>query len=82
VIRRAFWLGAGAAIGVMGYRRVAAAGRKVSEQNVSRAAARAARESWRFGRDVREGMELYLARHAEPAGPNLRGPVIDAKDGR
>lgn len=79
MIRRAFWLGAGAAVGIAGYRRVAAAGRKVSEQNVSRGALRAAREGLRFGRDVREGMAIYTARQASS---NLRRPAIDAKDGR
>jgi hypothetical protein len=85
MIRRAFWLGAGAAIGIMGYRRVAAAGRKVSEQNVSRTALRAARESWRFSRDVREGMELYTARHSARAleKPQSRRILItETKDGR
>jgi hypothetical protein len=75
VIRRAFWLGAGAAAGIMGYRRVEAIGRKVtgrvpgtvtgaSTRKVGKhTALRLARESMRFTRDVREGMELYTARH-------------------
>ena len=36
-----------------------------------RTAIRAARETYRFTRDVREGMELYTARHSEPPGPTL-----------
>ena len=35
-------------------------------------AIRATRETYRFTRDVREGMELYMARHAGSAGPTLR----------
>ncbi len=30
-----------------------------------------ARETYRFTRDVREGMELYTARHSAPAGSTL-----------
>ena len=30
-----------------------------------------ARETYRFTRDVREGMELYMARHSAPAGSTL-----------
>jgi hypothetical protein len=64
----------------MGYRRVAAFGQKISDQNVSRAALRAARESWRFSRDVRDGMDLYTARQA---GSTLSTPQLpDVKDGR
>ena len=32
-------------------------------------AIRATRETYRFTRDVREGMELYMARHSGSAGP-------------
>jgi len=111
MIRRGFWLTAGAVTGIYGYRRVAAAGRRLSATlapgqlapertperkgertaerrlegtlELARAGARArvtsrrarrgaialARESYRFTRDVREGMELY--RRAHPAGPRL-----------
>ena len=34
-------------------------------------AAGLARETVRFTRDVREGMELYMARHSEPPGSTL-----------
>ena len=30
-----------------------------------------ARETYRFTRDVREGMDLYTARHSAPSGPTL-----------
>ncbi len=114
MIRRGFWLTAGAVAGIMGYRRVSAVGRRLSaslnpatgtgtgtgtETGSSRAgtgtAARAAlisgsalarggrltgrgavglaAETFRFARDVREGMELYTARHSEPAGSTTLG---------
>ena len=34
-------------------------------------AVKAARETYRFTRDVREGMDLYSARHSEPPGSTL-----------
>jgi hypothetical protein len=34
-------------------------------------AVRAARETYRFTRDVREGMDLYMAQHSEPPGSTL-----------
>jgi hypothetical protein len=103
VIRRAFWLGAGAAAGIMGYRRVEAIGRKVTgrvpgtvtgasllgTQKLAlprkRTALRMARETMRFTRDVREGMDLYVARQNRPEASTLskqpaRTPI--AKDGR
>jgi hypothetical protein len=91
MIRRGFWLTAGAVTGIWGYRRVAAAGRRVSaslapggtlkladtragtriaSRRARRGAVVLARETYRFTRDVREGMELYMARHP-PAGPTL-----------
>jgi hypothetical protein len=103
MIRRAFWLGAGAAAGIMGYRRVSAIGRKVSGRltdrrapgapadrrairaATGRRAISAARETVRFTRDVREGMDLYIARHNGSAPPTLRTPsnayTNDQKDG-
>jgi hypothetical protein len=88
MIRRGFWLTAGAVTGIWGYRRVAAAGRRVSaslspggtlKAADTRMAARRARRGavalaiqiYRFTRDVREGMELYAARHPAPAGSTL-----------
>jgi hypothetical protein len=99
MIRRGFWLTAGAVSGIWGYRRVAAVGRRVSasltpggtlkltdtragarsartasrtaSRRASRGAVTLARETYRFTRDVREGMELYMARHPAPAGSTL-----------
>jgi hypothetical protein len=84
VIRRAFWLGAGAAAGIMGYRRVCAVGRKVSGKVNRRGALGMARETVRFTRDVREGMDLYMARHSVPAASTLRTDNDDQqpRDGR
>jgi hypothetical protein len=110
VIRRAFWLGAGAAAGIMGYRRVSALGRTLSgtvtgtvagagagSQTAGRApvtgtraarltarkAFRMARGTARFSRDVREGMDLYMARQNGPRPSTLRAHTEpDTKDGR
>ena len=99
MIRRGFWLTAGAVTGIMGYRRVSAVGRRVSatlspgatmspratpgaslspagrpnggRRLTRRGAVGVARETFRFARDVREGMELYMARHSASAGPTL-----------
>ena len=89
MIRRGFWLTAGAITGIYGYRRVSAIGRRLSAslnlagpgvsvtQDARLARRRAAvpsalaRETYRFTRDVREGMELYTARHSAPAGSTL-----------
>ncbi len=92
MIRRGFWLTAGAVTGIYGYRRVAAVGRRLSasltpggtlkladpgaqtrvaSRRARRGAVALARESYRFTRDVREGMELYMARHPAPAGSTL-----------
>ena len=92
MIRRGFWLTAGAVAGIWGYRRVAAVGQRVSASLTpagtlkladtragTRMAGRQARrgaialavQTYRFTRDVREGMELYTARHPAPAGSTL-----------
>jgi hypothetical protein len=85
MIRRGFWLAAGAVTGIYGYRRVAAVGRRLSaslspagpahEIKVARRAHRGAvsmaRETYRFTRDVREGMDLYMARHSAATGSTL-----------
>jgi hypothetical protein len=108
MIRRGFWLAAGAVTGIYGYRRVSAIGRRLSasfkpsglnpsgptqgaaparresragregresresrESREGRGAIGLARETFRFTRDVREGMELYTARHSAPAGSTL-----------
>jgi hypothetical protein len=75
MIRRGFWLAVGAASGIMGYRRVTSFGRRVSGTPGARRARvttlGAARETIRFTRDVREGMDLYMARHPGRPGPTL-----------
>jgi len=90
VIRRGFWLAAGAAAGIYGYRRVSAVGRRLSAslnpgepgsapsarsaqlaRQGRRTALRGARETYRFTRDVREGMDLYMARHSGPPDSTL-----------
>ena len=89
MIRRGFWLTAGAVTGIYSYRRVSAAGRRLSASlNLAgsgasaaigprlareaglgrRGVVRLARETYRFSRDVREGMDLYLARPPATAG--------------
>jgi hypothetical protein len=60
--RRLFWVTAGAVAGVAGYRRVSRLARTVR-----------AGEAVSFARDVRRGMDLYLERHQELAGPSLVG---------
>jgi hypothetical protein len=109
MIRRGFWLTAGAVTGIYGYRRASAVGRRLSSRltrgvpatpgalatpgtpgapatsgaraiaslrnrrrrSTLLAAVGVARETVRFSRDVREGMELYMARHSAPAGSTL-----------
>ena len=83
MIRRGFWLFVGAAGGIMGYRRVSAVGRQVAETLGTRQARpgrearpQAAKRHWaretiRFTRDVREGMDLYSVRQADKRGPTL-----------
>jgi hypothetical protein len=90
MIRRGFWLAAGAVTGIYGYRRVSAAGRRLSgtlnlagpgapgrlaPRHTRPGAVALARETFRFTHDVREGMELYMARHSGPAGPTLSTDV-------
>ncbi|HEX4829843.1 MAG TPA: hypothetical protein VH478_01950 [Trebonia sp.] len=68
MIRRVFWLTAGAAGGIMGYRRVT----RLARRGVAGDAVRMAREARSFSRDVREGMEIYSARRPRALGPTLR----------
>jgi len=108
MIRRGFWLTAGAVTGIYGYRRVSAIGRRLSaslnpagpaqEARLAREARLAqgarlarrgrrgaigvARETYRFTRDVREGMELYMARHSAPAGSSLGARDLEPARGR
>ncbi|HEX3964603.1 MAG TPA: hypothetical protein VHZ03_49480 [Trebonia sp.] len=78
MIRRAFWLTVGAAGGIMGYRRVAALGQRISGKGAAGRRSltlggtiRATRAVRGFSRDVREGMELYSARRPREVGPTL-----------
>jgi hypothetical protein len=82
MIRRGFWLTAGAAAGIYGYRRVSALGRRLSSTlnrsgpgdpaaRTRRGAVAVARETIRFTRDVREGMEQYRLAHPAPEGSTL-----------
>ena len=97
MIRRGFWLTAGAVTGIYGYRRVSAVGRRLSAsltpgasltqgtsltrslgasvkprvQSAGTGAMRLAKQTYRFTRDVREGMELYRLSHSAPAGSTL-----------
>lgn len=95
MIRRAFWLTVGAAGGVWGYRRVVSAGRAVSgrldegprsrkvKRGLIRGGIRFSRDARSFTRDVREGMELYIARQPDPEGSTLPATTrTDVKDGR
>lgn len=63
MIRRGFWLTVGAVGGIVAYRRVA-----------NRPWAR---ETVRFTRDVRAGMELYMSRHPGRVGPTLGATARD-----
>jgi hypothetical protein len=77
MIRRGFWLLAGAAGGIIGYRRVSSLSRGVSETLGARPKKPGAvkrhwaREAIRFTRDVREGMDLYSVRQADRQRPTL-----------
>ncbi|MCL2584072.1 MAG: hypothetical protein FWE35_16635 [Streptosporangiales bacterium] len=95
MIRRGFWLTVGAAGGIWGYRRVVSAGRTVSgklegsprsrkvKRGLIRSTVRFSRDAHSFTRDVREGMELYIARQPDPEAPNLPPSTsTDVKDGR
>jgi hypothetical protein len=80
MIRRGFWLTAGAVTGIYGYRRVSALGRRLSgtlnlpgpgPSRARRGAVVLTRETYRFTRDVREGMGLYRLTHSAAAGSTL-----------
>ena len=85
MIRRGFWLTVGAAGGIMGYRRVSALSRQLSETLGGRTSSQGqlrhsasprrkrhwARETLRFTRDVREGMDAYIARQQSRPAPTL-----------
>ena len=80
MIRRGFWVAVGAAGGIMAYRRVVSLGRRVAgTPGADRARVTTlgvARETIRFTRDVRDGMDDYMARHPGRPAPTL-GPNTD-----
>jgi hypothetical protein len=90
MIRRGFWLLAGATGGIIGYRRVSSLGRQLSgtlspaanapnpnapspraRRGLVRGTIRFTRDARRFGRDVREGMDLYMVRRTAQGSPTL-----------
>jgi hypothetical protein len=83
VIRRLFWLIAGAVLGVTGYRRATRLARSLRPGSAGRPAARAvaavlgpglapARDGvGPFLADVRDGMDQYLDRHSPQTGRTL-----------
>jgi hypothetical protein len=97
MIRRGFWMVVGATGGIVGYRRAAELGRSLAllargtTPGTPAQGAPAPRTPWRhwaretirFSRDVREGMDLYMARHPGRVGPNLGASADhDEKDDR
>jgi hypothetical protein len=92
MIRRLFWMTAGALLGVTGYRRVSRLARTVTAGARPGDRARGdltsggwARRGWthaaRFARDVRDGMELYADRHPRLAGRTLESQQARAQRG-
>jgi hypothetical protein len=96
MIRRVFWMTAGALLGVTGYRRVSRLARAVTAgartgDRTHRRARNLASGGWAhrgwghgaalFARDVRDGMELYADRHPRLAGRTLEGQQARAERG-
>jgi hypothetical protein len=85
MIRRLFWMIAGALLGVTGYRRVRRLARAITVGPRRGAApgrsrgAGWARRAAGFARDVRDGMELYTDRHLQLAGRTLGGQQVRAE---
>lgn len=76
MIRRLFWLLAGAGLGISGYRRASRILRGFAGSSRSRGRTRPGLAG--FARDVREGMDLYaeqqrlnIERRQAPGGPTL-----------
>jgi hypothetical protein len=80
MIRRGFWLAVGAAGGIMGYRRAAALGRRTASRSLVRDVIRATRQARGFSRDVREGMDLYMARRPRAIPPTLPASTHGASE--
>jgi hypothetical protein len=118
MIRRGFWVLVGATGGIIGYRRVTALGRQLSDtisptrpvggvtgdagaedqsaatpnrampnrtaltrqarRGLVRGTIRLSRDAVRFSRDVRDGMDLYMVRHAPQGSPTL-DPGADSR---
>jgi hypothetical protein len=69
MIRRLFWLTAGAVLGVSGYRKVS----RLARAQPARSAAAKARSTAAFVRDVRAGMAEYHDAHPSQSGRRPRG---------
>jgi len=95
MIRRGFWLVVGAAGGIIGYRRLVALFSRGGDppgspraRGGSRPPVPPRRRRWiratiRFTRDIREGMDLYMARHPRQVGPTLGADIDEnVKDDR
>lgn len=87
MIRRGFWVAVGATGGIVGYRRAVYLGRRATSAltgNGTRGKKRHwVRETILFTRDVREGMDLYTARHPGRIAPTLGASADnDEKDDR
>ena len=82
MIRRGFWLTVGAVAGIAGYRRISAVSRRLSGRLTRGGAPGLAGQTIGFARDVREGMELYMARHSPPEGPTLGARDLPPTRGR
>jgi len=66
MIRRLFWLGLGAVLGVTGYRKATALARSLRPAPPASALTE-------FAADVRQGMALYMERQAGPPPSTLEG---------
>jgi hypothetical protein len=87
MVRRGFWLAVGATGGIMGYRRAVYFGRRATSAIAGTGAHKKSRhwvrETFRFTRDVRTGMDLYVARHPSRVAPTLGASADnDEKDVR
>lgn len=73
MMRRLFWMIAGALLGVSGYRRVSRLARALTAGGRRGDRARGNRMSSvaLFARDVRDGMDLYADRHPRRTGRTL-----------
>ena len=74
MIRRLFWLPAGAVLGISAYRRATAVARAIMPGP-------RARELTSFAGDVREGMQIYRQRQLQAARPALEGRPDDPEPG-